>query len=115
MKQKIFNTLKNYGLVIFIIIVSIIKIISILNIPIYAIAPSSIDDRLMINIGNSLLSKKWLGTYDQFTLVKGMMFPLFLAISHYIGIPYTVTTICLYIISSIIFIHMLKNIIKNKH
>lgn len=115
MKQKIFNTLKNYGLVIFIIIVSIIKIISILNIPIYAIAPSSIDDRLMINIGNSLLSKKWLGTYDQFTLVKGMMFPLFLAISHYIGIPYTVATICLYIISSIIFIHMLKNIIKNKY
>ena len=52
----------------------------------------------MINIGNSLLSKKWLGTYDQFTLVKGMMFPLFLAISHYIGIPYTVATICLYII-----------------
>lgn len=112
--NKLNEFLKKYGLIVFIIILSSFKLISILNIPIWAISNAAVDDRLMINIANSLLSKDWLGGYNQYTLVKGLFFPVVLAGSHIIGIPYTIVITLLYIMACILFIYMLRNILKNK-
>ena len=112
--NKLNEFLKKYGLIVFIVILSSFKLISILNIPIWAISNAAVDDRLMINIANSLLSKDWLGGYNQYTLVKGLFFPVVLAGSHIIGIPYTIVITLLYIMACILFIYMLRNILKNK-
>ncbi len=94
--------------------VSIIRVLLVLNLPIFAIAPAAVDDRLMVNMAYSLLKGEWLGNYNQFTLSKGMMFPLFLAMTHRIGISYITSTSLLYVFSSILMIICLKHIIRNK-
>ena len=45
------------------------------------------DDGLFIHLGQSLAAGKWLGSFSQFTLMKGPGFPAFLAINNLIGIP----------------------------
>ena len=107
--------LKKYWLIEVIIFITVIRIIMVAHLPIYAISTAAIDDALMVKEANSLKSFEWLGGYNQFTLVKGMMFPLFLAILNYIGISYTVGVTVFYIISIIIFVWVIKDKIKNKY
>ena len=54
---------------------------------IFAIGPAFHDDKLFVNLAAHLLDGNWLGPYDQFTLAKGPMFPLFLAVVFWIGLP----------------------------
>jgi hypothetical protein len=54
---------------------------------IYAIGPAFHDDKLFVSLAAHLLNGDWLGPYDQFTLAKGPMFPLFLAVVFWIGLP----------------------------
>lgn len=55
--------------------------------PIYALAAAAADDALFIRIAHHLAARQWLGPYDQLTLVKGMMYPLFIAASMFAAIP----------------------------
>ena len=54
---------------------------------VYAIGPAFHDDQLFISLTAHLLNGDWLGPYNQFTLAKGPMFPLFLAGVFWIGLP----------------------------
>lgn len=45
------------------------------------------DDGLFMALGQQLAGGKWLGTYSQFTLMKGPGYPLFLAINSWLGLP----------------------------
>ena len=107
--------MKEYWFILFIFITAIIKIIMVSNLPIFAMTTSAVDDRLMLSTADSLLDLKWLGNYGQFTLVKGIFFPLFLGILNFIGISYTTGTTVLYIISVLVFILVIKDKIKNKY
>jgi hypothetical protein len=49
----------------------------------YALA----DDALFIRLAQSITEGQWLGTYDEYTLVKGAFYPLFIATAHVIGVP----------------------------
>lgn len=46
------------------------------------------DDGLFIGIAQSLASGRWLGRYNELTLVKGPGFPAFLALGNVLGLPY---------------------------
>lgn len=63
---------------------------------IYAIGPALHDDELFVKLAAHLLAGHWLGPYDQFTLAKGPMFPLFIAASFWIGLPLMLTQQLLY-------------------
>jgi hypothetical protein len=52
---------------------------------IYAAAPH--DDGLYIALGRYLSEGKWLGPFNQFTLMKGPGYPAFLALVHWLGVP----------------------------
>ena len=54
---------------------------------IYAIGPAFHDDRLFVQLAANILRGEWLGTYNQFTLAKGPLFPLFLAGVFWLGLP----------------------------
>jgi hypothetical protein len=55
--------------------------------PVYAIGDAGHDDQLFLQLANHLLSGDWLGPYSQFTLMKGPLYPLFIAGVFLLGIP----------------------------
>ena len=97
-----------------ILIFSFIKIILVQNLPIYAIANAVHDDRMMINIAQSLMNGEWMGSYNQMTLVKGIMYPLFLVFCNKIGISYLLGVALSYIFACIVMICVISKVIKNK-
>lgn len=71
------------------------------------------DDELGVDIAYNLLNGNWLGAYDNRRLVKGITFPLFLAINHLIGIPYTITLTLLYGMACMAVVKLAEKFIKN--
>ena len=52
------------------------------------------DDALFVGLAKSLAAGNWLGNYSQYTLMKGPGYPLFLALTHQLGLPlYLLTAI----------------------
>ena len=100
-----------------IIIVSIITLIRFLisyKLPSFYIYNLVYDDNLMIFQLTNLLKGKYLGNYSDFTLIKGIMFPLSLFISKCIHMNFSTFFTILYILSCMYFTKGLEKIIKNK-
>jgi hypothetical protein len=55
--------------------------------PIYAISNAYLDDRLFMEMAQTLVLGDWLGAYSQFTLAKGPCYSFFIAALFYLGIP----------------------------
>jgi len=55
------------------------------------------DDALFIRLGESLASGHWLGHFNQLTLAKGAGYPIFLALSSWMGAPVTFTQAAFYV------------------
>jgi len=60
------------------------------NTPIAVLATAGFDDGLYMRLGRSIAQGHWLGRYDQYTLVKGPGYPLFLALANWLGLSVTV-------------------------
>ena len=71
-------------------------------------------DLLMINIADSILHGRWLGEYNEFTLIKGVTYPFFLAISYVVHMPAVMANSFLYLLAIVIFIMAVKPLIKNE-
>lgn len=94
------------------IILTIIRLVMLIKEPvIFMVSPH--DDDLMINMAMNIDIGDWLGQYSQYTLLKGMGFPLFLVIIHKLGIPYVMAIAGLYILASMVFVYSLRPIIKS--
>ena len=52
-----------------------------------ALGGAHADDALFIRLATSLAEGRWLGSYDEMTLVKGAFYPAFIAASHLVGVP----------------------------
>lgn len=66
---------------------------------VYAIAPSHVDDQHFLFHAASLLRGEWLGRLSDVTLVKGPVYPLWLALNHLAGMPLLVSQAILYAIA----------------
>ena len=55
------------------------------------------DDTLFVGLALNILQGEWLGSYDQFTLMKGSGYPLFIAFSNVIGLPLILAQELLYL------------------
>lgn len=71
------------------------------------------DDDLMVYMAMNLDSGEWLGKYSQFTLLKGVSFPIFLVMIHRLGIPYIVAVVMFYIAACAVFIYALRPVVKS--
>jgi hypothetical protein len=60
------------------------------------------DDFLFIRQANSILNGKWLGDFNNLTLVKGPFYPVFLTLSHKAGLPLILTQQLLYALACIL-------------
>jgi len=57
------------------------------GLPLYAIANAGFDDAYFVKTAANILAGKWFGPYDHMTLIKGPLFPLWLAINWLLGLP----------------------------
>ena len=112
MQKKTIN--KDAVFIIFIIVISIIKLIIVNVQPLYARYNMGYDDVLFVNQANSIVEGNWLGEYNHKTLSKGIFTQLFMAGLYKIGVPFLLGQELFFILASITFIIMLKNIINNK-
>lgn len=72
------------------------------------------DDYLFVSLAKHLLSGEWLGPYSEVTLIKGPVFPLFIAASHLAGIPLFLSLQLLYSSACAIAISALRPLCANR-
>jgi len=98
----------------YVIALSLIYIIVVVHTPIAIWYPGSPhDDSLFISLGRSLAEGKWLGTYSQFTLMKGPGYPAFLAIANWLGISASLAHALFYCGAVVFFVAVAHRFIKS--
>lgn len=95
-------------------ILTVIRIIIALKIPLFAQGDAVDDDYLYIAYAKSLIRGQWLGHFGSLTLAKSISYSFFLVLNNWLGLPYQLSLILFYIISISILTYALKKIFKNK-
>ena len=81
----------------------------------YAAVPTGpYDEELQVRLGLSLAAGKWLGAYNQYTLIKGIVYPMFLALCAKTGITYGLGLGLLMVLSALVFQAMLGLVTENR-
>ena len=104
----------NNKFLIVLVILTIVKLILCTLLPTFTIKNLFLDDALMLDGAKNICNGDWLGEYSDSTLIKGMFFPLLLALFHLMHIPVSFGLSLIYIISCIFFCFVIKDIFKNK-
>jgi hypothetical protein len=77
--------------------------------PILAIGiGSDLDDRLFLNLAQSLLRGQWLGSYSVFTLAKGCFYPIWIALVSRMSIPLLLSQHLLYLAAVVVLVFAIK-------
>ncbi len=114
MEKKLKKANKRTVFLFVLIAIILLKQVIISNLPIYVLAYAKQDDALMVEMAKNILEGKWLGEYNELTLTKGVMFPLFLCIANILGINYISFQTLFHSIACLIFIYGIKDLIKSK-
>ncbi len=118
MKNNILDFLKKFKsiiiMVLLFVILAVIRILLIIKLPVFAYIDYIDDDELMVQQAKSIITGNWLGKYGYNTLLKGPVFPLYLALLYFLKLPYLLTTTVLYVLACCIFVYSLKDVINNK-
>jgi len=103
-------SLKKFSLLYFFIIFSLIKLIFYYFIPLNILANAPHDDLLFYKLGKSISDFNWLGDYDQLTLIKGPIYPIFLSFSILLNIPLRLLEGILSLLASVYFLNSTSKI-----
>ena len=74
----------------FLLFITVFRVLAGLRIPYMILADQRYDDRMLFENAYDLLSGVWLGSYDSYTLAKGIGYPLFLVLAKKLCLPYSV-------------------------
>ena len=108
------NKIKKVLFVITIIAIILIKILLTSNLQINGKYNAKYDDALMVRLANNIIEGKWLGEYNCLTLIKGVVTPIFIAVSYFLHIPFLIAQELLYIGACLLFTIIIKKKIPNK-
>lgn len=97
---------------IFIVVLAVIKQYLVYDLPIYAISNALPDDGLMVYLAENLRNGQWLGAYQRLTLVKGIGYPLFLALSNVSPFGYLSNSSIFYTISVLCMVYAVKPLFR---
>ena len=100
--------------IVLILLIVIVKQVLVANLPIYILAHAKQDDTLMVDMAMNMMTGNWLGEYNELIFTKGIMFPLFLVIGHFLGMSYISFQTIIYTLSCLFFIYSIKDFIKSK-
>lgn len=93
---------------------AILRIGIMMRTPIYALANYKHDDLLLVTLAQHLQEGEWLGPYNNLTLVKGISFPVFLALCNRFCIPYLFGMGLFYTGAVILFVTAVREQISNR-
>lgn len=94
-----FKKYLNIFLVLIFIIISLLYIFIANKIPISVFLHSMHDDDYFMSSANSIIDGKWLGKYNQMTLIKGPVYSFFLVLSNYSNLSIQLSHALLYLFS----------------
>lgn len=89
-------------------LLTLFRICLFLRIPLDVMGNTPHDDQLLLTHAQSILEGNWLGAYSNTTLVKGVSFPLFVALCNWLCIPYLLGLALLYIGSILLFLQAIR-------
>ena len=72
------------------------------------------DDLHFITLASHLLNGDWLGTYNHYTLIKGIFYPVWIAFCNLTGIPLLTAQQLLYTFACLMFILAINPYVRNK-
>ena len=72
------------------------------------------DDLLFVTLAENIIQGKWLGEYNQLTLIKGPFYPIFIAASYFLDIPLLAAQQLLYAFACFVFIWALFPVIRHR-
>ena len=108
------NKIKQNKIIILLVILTIIRLLMSLDLPVYYIRNLRYDDVLMIELADAFKIGNYLGDYSNVTLIKGIIYPLFLSFCQYFKLSYSLILTIFYILSCIYFGTSLNKVVKNK-
>ena len=79
------------AILILVLSISAVRFFFSFNLPLLFLPMQVHDDGLFMRVATNLASGHWLGKFDQFTLMKGPGYPMFLALTGLSGLPVTAT------------------------
>lgn len=97
---------------IFVVGLAIFRQYLVYDLPIYAISNALPDDGLMVYLAENLKNGRWLGDYQRLTLVKGMGYPLFLALAGVTPFSYLTLSSFFYTVSVLCMVYAVKPLFK---
>lgn len=106
--------IKKYWIIILIVVLCIIRFLISYKLPSFYLRNLGYDDMLMINKVKALKAGEYLGIYSSKTLIKGIIYPIFLLLTQKINTTYSIVLTVLYILATVYFVYSLKKVIKNK-
>jgi hypothetical protein len=74
----------------------VIYLIAVSCFPVTVLMGQGYDDALFIRLGRNIANGQWLGPYNELTLFKAPMYPVFLAGFSLTGIPFNIAQHCIY-------------------
>ena len=98
-----------------IILATVFRIFLFARMPIDGLGDTLYDDLLLLRHGESMAGGNWLGDYTNLTLVKGIMFPAFIAFCNKFFIPYLLGMGLLYTAAAASFVLAVRHFIKNRY
>ena len=115
MRQQGFNSEKKktvmlYGITVFF---SMLRLALFLTLPLYALGNAAHDDMQQAVAADYLYRGLWLGPYGNLTLVKGISYPLFLAIARRLMMPSSMLLFIFFAAAAFLFVHALRDEIKS--
>ena len=103
----------NKKIIVFIIVMIAIRLLITYYLRPYIRTSYINDDMMMYDLVNNIVNGNYLGTYNHLTLVKGIMYPLFVSLLSIINIPYLMGINILYILSIGVITLSLRRAINN--
>ena len=102
-------------LLIMILFFTALRILAALRIPYMILADQRYDDRMLFENAYDLLSGVWLGSYNAYTLAKGIGYPLFLVLAKKLCLPYSMLLALLQAVGAWLFVRALSVRWKNPY
>ena len=75
---------------------------------------SSVDDRLFVELAKNIGEGHWLGAYDNRTLIKVPVYPLWIAMIGKLKLPLIFSQHVLYILACLVFVYVIEPVVKRK-
>ena len=72
------------------------------------------DDTLFLRLANHISRGEWLGPYGEFPLIKGPVYPMFIALTHLLGLPLLFAQHLVYALACLLMVQVLAPLVRGR-